>query len=74
MISMAFPCLSPKNASVLPRTKEENNVVQELILDTIKLCNKSQSAHECDRDYSIKLKVRLIYLEFSEKLNWRDLG
>lgn len=58
----------------LPRNKVENNTGQELILDTIKQSNNPQSAHESDRDYSIKLKVRLIYPVFSEKFNWKVLG
>lgn len=45
----------------LPKKKEETNTGQEFIVDTVE-------------QYSIKLKVRLIYLQFAENVNWRLLG
>lgn len=62
---MSFPSLSLQN---VPRNQEENKTGEELIIDTIKQSNNLQSSHECDSDYSIKLKVRLIYLEFFREI------
>lgn len=58
----------------LSKNKEETNTGQEFIVDIIEQSNNPQSARECDRGYSAKLKVRLIYLQFSEKVNRRLLG